>query len=199
MRNYFAYKIILTLCLFSVFPCISNAQTNKNKPSKKQATELPLQIKKGAKLSVKVVGITDGDTFKGLTDEKQEIRFRIYGIDAPEKKQAFGNRSKQYLSDMIFGKTVVIKVQSRRDRYGRPIVWIYTPVGKDVSGEMLKAGMAWHFKRYDSSKEYAQYEDKARKTRIGLWADNNPVAPWDFRKSKKKNSHGQRIIKKTKQ
>lgn len=186
MKNYFTYQIILVLCLFSTFPCNSTAQTRRYKPAKKQTIELPSQIKKGAKLSVRVVGITDGDTFKGLTNEKQEIRFRIYGIDAPEKNQAFGTRSKQYLSDLIFGKTVVIKVQSRRDRYGRPIVWVYTPAGKDVSAEMLKAGMAWHYKRYDSSPEYARYETNARKSRIGLWADKNPLAPWDFRHNKKK-------------
>jgi endonuclease YncB( thermonuclease family) len=189
MRNYFTYRIILALCLLSLFPCNSTSQIWKNKPVKKTTTGLPSQIKKGVKLSVKVVGITDGDTFKGLTTEKQEIKFRIYGIDAPEKKQAFGNSSKQYLSDLIFGKTVRIKVQSRRDRYGRPIVWVYTPAGKDVSVEMLKAGMAWHFKKYDSSIEYAQYEAIARKARIGLWVDNNPIAPWDFRKSKKKRQN----------
>jgi len=135
---------------------------------------------------VKIIKIVDGDTFHGLTKDKEDIRFRIYGIDAPEKKQAYGNKSKQYLSNLIFGKTVKIKVQTPSDRYGRPVVWVYTPGGKDVSAEMLKAGMAWHFKRYDSTPEYARYEKQARKARIGLWADNNPVAPWDFRKSKKK-------------
>lgn len=134
---------------------------------------------------VKVIGITDGDTFKGLTDDKQVIRFRIYGIDTPEKKQAFSNKARQYLSDLIFEQTVGIKVQKKNDRYGRPVVWVYTAKGLDVSAEMLKAGMAWHYKDYDSTPEYAEYEIKAKKARLGLWADNNPVAPWDFKKKKK--------------
>ena len=132
--------------------------------------------------SVLVVAITDGDTFKGLTQDKIEVRFRIYGIDAPEKKQAFSNRSKQYLSDLIYNKRVGIKVQKKNDGYGRPVVWVYTPEGQDVSAEMIRAGMAWHFKRYDNSESYSGLEQSARAKRMGLWQDKNPVAPWDFRK-----------------
>ena len=134
---------------------------------------------------VKVVGITDGDTFKGLTKDNDEIKFRIYGIDAPEKKQAFGTRSKQHFADLIFGNTVGIKVH-KKDYFGRLVVWVYTPDGKDVSAEMIKAGMAWHFKKYDKSKEYAIMENEAKLKRVGLWVDKEPIAPWNFRKSRKK-------------
>jgi endonuclease YncB( thermonuclease family) len=151
--------------------------TENAKPKK----YLPV-FQKDDELFVQVVGITDGDTFKGLTSENQEVKFRIYGIDAPEKKQAFSQRSKQYLSDLIFDKTVKVKIQKSRDRYNRPIVWVYTPDNKDVSSEMLKAGMAWHFKKYDSTPQYADDEAQAREAQAGLWADKNPVAPWDFRK-----------------
>ena len=133
---------------------------------------------------VKVVAITDGDTFKGLTQDKEVIRYRIYGIDAPESNQAFGTRSKQYLSDLIFGDRVGIKLD-KIDFYGRPVVWVYTSDDKDVSVEMLKAGMAWHFKKYDKSEEYASLENNARLNGIGLWVDKNPIPPWVFRKSKK--------------
>jgi micrococcal nuclease len=128
-----------------------------------------------------VVGITDGDTFKGLTNDKEEIKFRLHGIDAPERNQAFGSKSKQTLSDLIFNKTVGIKVQSK-DRYGRFVVWVFTPDGKDVSAEMLKAGMAWHFKRYDNSELYEKLENEAKMKRIGLWADGKSVAPWEYRR-----------------
>lgn len=134
---------------------------------------------------VKVVSISDGDTFRGLTEENKEIKFRIYGIDAPERHQAFGKRSTQYLSDLIFGKTVGIKVQST-DYFGRQVVWVYTPDEKDVSAEMMKEGMAWHFKKYDKSQEYTALENSARQKRVGLWADKNPIAPWEFRRSKKR-------------
>jgi endonuclease YncB( thermonuclease family) len=136
--------------------------------------------------TVRVTGIMDGDTFKGLTSDSTEIRFRIYGIDAPEKKQAFSNKSKQYLSDLIFGKIVGIKIQKKSDKYRRPVVWVYTAQGQDVGAEMLKAGLAWHFKRFDSSDEYENYELQAQKQKAGLWQDDNPVAPWDFRAKKNK-------------
>jgi endonuclease YncB( thermonuclease family) len=161
--------IFISLCL-----CLSACQ-NRN------TANLPEHDYK-----VKVVGVTDGDTFKGLTVEKQQIKFRIYGIDAPEKKQAYGNRSKQYLSDLIFGKTVCIKIQKQSDRYGRPIVWVYTLDGKDISAEMIKAGMAWHYKQYSKEVEYAELENAARRQKNGLWSDKNPVEPWKYRKSRNK-------------
>ena len=150
--------------------------------TKKQKKE-PLQFKKGEEYSVKVVGVADGDTFTGLTTDNLQVKCRIYGIDAPEKKQAFCNRSKQALSDLIFGEQVYIKIQNK-DRWQRAVVWVYTSDGKDISAEMLKAGMAWHYKQYDKSKNYAQLETQARNEKIGLWADKNPVEPWEFRKKK---------------
>jgi micrococcal nuclease len=129
---------------------------------------------------VRVVGITDGDTFTGLTNKNEQIKYRIYGIDAPEKKQAYGARSTEYLSGLIFGQTVGIKVQTT-DRWGRLIVWVFTTEGEDVSAEMLKAGMAWHFKRYDKTELYDILERDAKYNRIGLWQEVEPIAPWDFR------------------
>lgn len=133
---------------------------------------------------VKVTAVSDGDTFRGLTEDNEEIRFRIYAIDAPEKHQAFGNRSKEYLSDLIFGKKVQIIVQKKTDAYKRPVVWVFTPDGKDVSSEMLKAGMAWHFSRFDSTEKYINDEAEARSQKKGLWRDINPTPPWEFRKKK---------------
>ncbi len=134
--------------------------------------------------TVKVVGISDGDTFTAINRDNLQIKFRIFGIDAPEKKQAFGNKSKEYLSSLIFRKTVTVDVQSR-DGWGRYITYVYTPDGKDVSLLMIQAGMAWHFKKYDSDEKYSNAEIAARKGGKGLWHDAGPIAPWDFRASKK--------------
>jgi len=144
-------------------------------------------VKESQDYYVKVVGITDGDTFTGLTDDKQQMKIRIYGIDAPEKNQAFGTRSKQYLSNLIFGKQICIKFQlTKRGKpkrsWDRYVALVYTSDGKDVSAEMLKAGMAWHFKKYDSTPEYAKCEADARNAQLGLWIDKNPIAPWNFRR-----------------
>ena len=137
------------------------------------------------KFNVKVVGISDGDTFTGLNRDNLQLKFRIYGIDAPEKKQAFGTKSKEYLSSLIFGKNITVDVQSQ-DGWGRYLAYVYTPDGKDVFLLMIQAGYAWHFKKYDDNQTYSDAEIAAKKARKGLWYDPAPQAPWDFRSSNKK-------------
>lgn len=134
--------------------------------------------------SINVIGVSDGDTFKGLTQDSIEISFRVHGIDAPERKQDFSIKSKEKLSNLIFGKRVGIKVHTKRDRYGRPVVYVFTPDGLDVGAEMLKAGMAWHYKKYDISDSYSQLELEAQRNKVGLWSVANPIPPWDYRDKK---------------
>jgi len=149
------------------------------------ANKSPKNVYNRCDYTVWVTSIVDGDTFKGLTADNDEIKFRIFAIDAPEKSQAFGNKSKQYLAGLIFQQRVGIKIQKKNDAWGRPVVWVYTAQGQDIGAEMLKAGMAWHFKKYDSSAEYANLETQARRQKLGLWQDNNPIAPWDFRSKRR--------------
>ena len=95
----------------------------------------------------KVVGISDGDTITVLDGNKVQHKIRVAGIDAPEKAQDFGNRSKEHLSDLVFGKTVSIP-ESKIDRYGRTVSRVM--IGKTDAGlEQIKAGMAWHYKKYE--------------------------------------------------
>lgn len=77
-------------------------------------------------------------------------------------------------------------METERDKYGRPVVWVYTPEGKDVSAEMIKAGMAWHYKDYSDDENYASLEIEARRNRLGLWNDPNPVMPSDLRKNQRR-------------
>ena len=187
MRAKFSIFLIVILFIVSCDNASHRRKHGNNLPAQKEQFAVEktkketLQFKKGEEYSVKVVGISDGDTFTGLTNDNQQIKCRIYGIDAPEKKQAFGNLSKQTLSDLIFRKQVQIKIQNK-DRWQRAIVWVFTSDKKDISAEMLKAGMAWHYKKYDNTEEYAELENKARADKKGLWADNKPIAPWEFRK-----------------
>lgn len=132
---------------------------------------------------VKVVKISDGDTFTAINRDNLQLKFRIWGIDAPEKKQAFGTKSKEYLSSLIFGKTITVDVQ-KQDGWGRYIAYVSTPENKDVGTEMLKAGMAWQFIEYDKSEEYKKAELQAKKSKKGLWSDSYYIAPWEFRKKK---------------
>ncbi len=136
-------------------------------------------------LSGKVVKIADGDTFTLLVNNHEQVKVRLDGIDAPEKKQAFGNKAKQYLSSMIWGVPVTVKVL-KKDRYGRSIGKVSTAKVKDVNLEMIKAGYAWHYKEYNKDKSYASAENNARKRKLGIWKDKNPIKPQVFRKTKHK-------------
>lgn len=127
------------------------------------------------------VAVTDGDTIKVLVN-KQEIKIRLFGIDAPEKKQAFGTQAKKYLSSRVFGKMVKLRVTGK-DRYKRSIAWVY--VGNhNINAEIIQAGYAWYYQKY--AKKYpvlGTYEAQARAAKRGLWSDPHAVAPWEFRKA----------------
>jgi endonuclease YncB( thermonuclease family) len=133
----------------------------------------------------KVTAITDGDTIKVLCN-KQEIKIRLYGIDAPEKKQDYGNRAKQACSALCFGKDVTVSVTGK-DRYRRTIAIAYLADSTNINQELVKRGAAWWYREYaPDSKELPQLEANARKDKVGLWALPDPVAPWEWRKNKSK-------------
>ena len=132
---------------------------------------------------VKVIGISDGDTFTGLNSDNLQLKFRIHGIDAPEKKQAFGSKAREHLGSLIFGQNVAVDVNDR-DRWGRYIARVATDDGKDVGKEMIQAGLVWHYKHFDKSEAYAQAEQTAQDNKRGLWSDPRAVAPWEFRHKK---------------
>ena len=137
---------------------------------------LSAQVLKG-----RAVGITDGDTFTLLVNGNEQVKIRIDGIDAPEKKQDFGNRAKEYLSGMIWGKELTVTV-TKKDKWKRSIGKVSTPEIKDVGLEMIKAGLAWQYRDYNKDESYAEAERLARESKKGLWLDKNPIRPQDFRK-----------------
>lgn len=129
----------------------------------------------------RVIGVSDGDTITVLDSSKKTLKIRLAGIDAPEKAQPFGQRSKQSLSGMVYGKEVAV-LFDERDRYGRIVGKVVLPDG-DVNLAQIRAGMAWHYKRYSNDKTYAAAEDMAKREGRGLWADRNPTPPWDWRRA----------------
>lgn len=133
----------------------------------------------------RVVKIVDGDTYDILIDGIQ-TRVRMDGIDAPEKGQAFYQVSKDHLGKLCDGQTVRLESKGK-DRYGRTLAKSYLAGGREAGAEMIKAGMAWHYKKYSDDAELARMETEARQARKGLWVDSSPVAPWDFRKMKRGN------------
>ncbi len=134
-----------------------------------------------SKKTYKVIGIKDGDTFVLLMNGKEQV-VRLAHIDCPEKKQPFGNKAKQFASDACFGKRVTLVHNNKYDRNKRLIAEIILEDGRNFNKELVKNGLAWHFKRYSHSESYAILEAAARKKRIGLWADKDPIAPWNWRR-----------------
>lgn len=134
------------------------------------------------KFNGKVVRIVDGDTIVVLNEKKQQVKIRLEGIDCPESNQDFGTRAKQATSDLCFGKQVCV-VQSGTDRYGRVLANVYVDDVVCVNEELLRQGMAWHYKKYNKDLELAQLESTARSLKIGLWAMKMPVAPWEWRRN----------------
>jgi endonuclease YncB( thermonuclease family) len=135
-----------------------------------------------------VVGVADGDTVTVLDASRQQYKIRLMGIDAPEKKQAFGNKSKQALSDLVFNKQVSVEF-NKTDKYGRTIGKILVD-GLDANLEQVKKGMAWHYKQYQKEQSsvdrtaYAKAEELAKAEKLGLWFDPSPTPPWDFRRNR---------------
>ncbi len=142
-------------------------------------------------LEGKVVAVLDGDTIEVLDGAKKLHRVRFDGIDAPERGQPFGNRAKSTLSDLVFGKNVRVDTEGP-DKYDRTIGRVHVD-GRDAGLAMLEAGVAWHYTKYDQSREYAIAEKSAKDAGRGLWADRNPVPPWEWRKLSKAERDKRRV------
>lgn len=128
----------------------------------------------------KVVGITDGDTLTILVD-RETVKVRLDGIDAPERRQPFGDKAREKLGELTFGKAVTVHSKGK-DRYGRTLGTVLAG-GESVNLKMVEAGLAWHYKQYSKDATLSRAEYDARKAGRGLWGEKNPVPPWEFRKT----------------
>lgn len=153
----------------------------------------------GAELYGRVVRIVDGDTVSVLENDSVQHKVRVAGIDAPERAQSFGRRSRQNLAALVFGKDVRVE-WTKRDRYERIIgkLWVSPPdSGCDGAGcprtldaglAQIRDGLAWWYRHYAAEQspsdrdEYERAEETAKKARLGLWADADAVPPWEFRR-----------------
>jgi micrococcal nuclease len=145
------------------------------------AVALPAGVR--VTFSGKCVGISDGDTISVMR-ESAAAKIRVEGIDCPELGQAFGNAAKRFTSNLVFGRVVQVK-QMSVDQYGR-IVGRAIVDGADLSLELLKAGLAWHYTQYSSDPILAAAERQARQAKIGLWSQLDPSPPWVFRRVRRK-------------
>lgn len=129
-------------------------------------------------LQCKVVGISDGDTFTCLVN-KTQLKVRLVHIDAPEQAQPFGNKAKQALATLIFGKKVTLVIKGY-DRYQRLLAVSYLGNGENINLTLVTQGMAWAYQK--SGPEYEQAQTQAMKAKIGLWQDRYPINPAEWRK-----------------
>jgi len=130
-----------------------------------------------------VVKIADGDTLTVLDSARNQHKIRLAGIDAPEKTQAFGTQARNALASAVFRQTVRVDVTDT-DRYGREVGRVYC-AGRFINADLVRAGFAWRYTQFDRTGEFAPLEADARRHRRGLWADNHPIPPWEFRREKR--------------
>ena len=133
----------------------------------------------GEEFQGKVIRVLDGDTVEVLV-QRQSKRIRLFGIDAPESRQAFGRRAREAAGGLAFGRTVKV-VSHGMDQYGRILGEVVLPDGSILNERLVEQGWAWHYIRYSTSRRLAEKEMAARR---GLWADPRPIPPWGFRKTR---------------
>ena len=140
-------------------------------------------------IAARVVGVADGDNIIALTANNKRIIIKLGGIDCPEIGQAFAQEALQFTSDQCLGKTVKYRIFGI-DIYNRIIATVYLEDGRELNLEIIKAGFAWHYKRYSTRPDYADAETQARRDGVGLWTGKNPMPPWEWRKQRGNESKG---------
>lgn len=132
-----------------------------------------------------VVGVTDGDTITVLDERNQQHKIRLAEIDAPERGQPWGDRSRQALSALVFSKTVSVQ-QTDTDRYGRVVARVFAD-GEDVNRKMVEQGAAWAYTQYLTDETLIATEARAKRERAGLWSMSGAqtVAPWEWRRGER--------------
>jgi endonuclease YncB( thermonuclease family) len=147
-------------------------------------------------LEGRVVGVHDGDTVTLLMAGNRQVKVRLAQIDAPESDQAFGQRSKQSLSDLVFNKTIRVEKETI-DKYGRTVGTLLVD-GIDANREQIKRGMAWAYRKYLRDPSLLQVEEEARRAKVGLWSEPNPMPPWEYRHGGKNGSSANLTLPKAK-
>ena len=147
------------------------------------------EAKNNCNLQGKVVKLADGDSITVLDDDKVQHKIRLAGIDAPERKQPYGQAAKKFLSDRVFGKTVCVGWY-KRDKYRR-LVGVVRINDEDVNYQLVEEGLAWHYKYYEKEQSesdrvrYAEAQEEAEDDKKGLWKERNPIMPWAWRKGER--------------
>lgn len=129
-----------------------------------------------------MVNVIDGDSIRVMREGTAE-QIRLMGVDCPEKRQPFGTRAKEYTSELAFGQDVTV-YGDKRDRYGRRLAEVPLSGGRSLNQELIKAGLAWWFRKYSKDLRLGELERQARVAKRGIWAERDPVPPWEWRDRK---------------
>lgn len=132
-------------------------------------------------ISIRVTKISDGDTVRAIVSG-EEKRIRLWGIDAPEKNQSFGKKSKKNLGNLLENSDIQLKIIGI-DRYKRTLGILYSK-DKNINLQMVKDGYAWAYRKYNKESEYLEAQNTAKEKKLGLWEELEPTPPWEFRKKK---------------
>ena len=149
---------------------------------------MPLSSAAGVVLACLIVGVSDGDTLTARCDPAtnaaaQTLKVRLAEIDAPEKAQPFGARSKAHLASLCFGRAAQVRAQTV-DRYGRTVARVWCD-GVDANAEQVRVGLAWAYEHYLKDERLLAVQADAREAQRGLWADVQPVPPWEWRRARR--------------
>lgn len=142
----------------------------------------PHRIILPTELRARVVGVKDGDTIT-ILHQRRPLTIRVANIDCPELRQPFGSLAKQLTSQLVFGKMIRVEAK-RRDRYGRIVGLIILDDGQNLSEQLVKAGLAWWYRKYSTDEILMKLEAEARSAKRELWIDPNAIPPWEFRKER---------------
>ena len=150
------------LLIFTLFPILLSAHTLKGK----------------------IVRVSDGDTVVVLDSTNTQHRVRLDGIDCPEKGQAFGKKATDFVKNITSKSEFVTIVWKKKDRYGRILGYLIVDE-VNVNKELLRNGLAWHYKHFNKDKELADLEQQAKDKKLNIWSESNPIEPYYWRKGKR--------------
>lgn len=200
-------KTLLNITLFVLVIFLSNCSgfsksgansKQNNQIEKKYSTKTPVQSNDAEHSDYiigKVIGIIDGDTYDLLINENQTVRIRMEGIDAPEKGMPYYQVAKKHLSDLCCNKELIFVQTQKSDSNNRLIGFSYLDTGVELSHEMVKVGLAWHFKKFNNDEDLADLELDAKKNKRGLWQNDDPMSPWENRKLHRQGKSTKELFK----
>ncbi|MFH2204359.1 MAG: thermonuclease family protein [Elusimicrobiota bacterium] len=137
----------------------------------------------GQKFTGKVIQAKDGDSLV-IDNGGDFMEIRLAEVDTPEKAQPYGDAARAFTRRLAVGKTVTVEVRTI-DAYGRRVSVVRFADGRTLNRELLKAGLAWWYRYFSDDESLGELERAARAAGLGLWADPNPVPPWDYRRQRR--------------